>query len=305
MTSFKKEITKLAEDTVLTNEEIAKVVGCSFRTVRRYAGSFSERCRPKSWDKGNIFEVKKVVLLPDIHYPHYEKTVLDVVNEFIADYDPDELVYMGDQISLDSISSWNRHKPLLKEGQRLLKDYENFNRDILVVHEKITRPDIQRTFMIGNHEQRVRWFCEEHPELSGLIDLERYLRLEERSYSIIPFNQIYQIAKLSVIHGYYYNKYHSAKTLDVFEGNVVYAHVHNPQMYAKVSPIDKKGYHTATGLGCLCNIAPEYKRGMPTTWINQFAVLEYLPATGNYNLFPITIVDGSFMWNGKYYGKKI
>lgn len=306
MSQLKKEILKIANTTVLSNSEIARICGCSPRTVNKYAGSHAERCKVKTaGGEEDIFRVQKTILLPDIHYPHYEQRVMDAVDEFIIDYEPDEIVYMGDQISLDCISGWNKRKPLLKEGQRLLKDYDDFNYHILETHEHITNDNIRRTFMIGNHEQRVEWYCEEHPELEGMIDMIRHLELKERGYKIIPYNEIHSVGKLSVIHGFYWNKYHATKTLDAFEGNVVYAHVHNPQMYAKVSPLDRKGYHTATSLGCLCNIKPDYKRNAPNFWINGFGIVEHLPASGYFNLTPITIIEGSFMFNGRYYGKNI
>lgn len=304
MSNFKKEILKLAEETLLSNRDIAKIVGCSSKTVLRYAGSFQDRCYKKTIETEDMFKIKKTVLLPDIHYPNYEQKVMDAVDEFIIDYEPDEIVYMGDQISLDCISSWNKNKPLLKEGRRLLKDYDGFDKNILQTYENIA-PDASKVFMFGNHEQRINWYCQEHPELDGFIDIVRYLELEERGYKIIPFNDIYKIGHLNVIHGFYYNKYHAAKTLEAFEGNVVYSHVHNPQMYAKVSPIDKEGYHTATALGCLCNISPGYKKGMPNFWLNGFGFVESLPATGQFTLYTPIIVDGSFFYNGRYYGKDI
>jgi hypothetical protein len=306
MSNLKSEVLKLAEETLLTNSEIAKIAGCSPRTVNRYAGSHADRCKSKmDADAKDLFEIQKTVLLPDIHHPHYEEDVMDVVGEFILDYQPHELVYMGDQISLDCISSWNKHKPLLKEGKRLLKDYDEFNENILLNHERITAPDTRRTFMIGNHEQRILWYSQQHPELDGFIDIERHLNLGERGYKIIPYNEIHRVGKLNVIHGYYYNKYHAVKTLEAFEGNVVYAHVHNPQMYAKVTPVDRKGYHMATSLPCLCNIRPDYKSNAPNFWINGFGIVEHLPASGQFNLYTVIIVDGSFMWNGTYYGKSI
>jgi hypothetical protein len=303
MSPYKQEIEKLADSTLLDNKEIAKIVGCSIKTVFKYAGSYQDRCKAKASNQQDKFEIQKVVLLPDIHHPHIEEKLLDSVNQFIFDYDPHELVYMGDQISLECISGWNRRKPLLKEGRRLIKDYEAFDQDILKVHESITAPDTRRTFFIGNHENRVQIYIEENPELEGIIDLEKHLNLVDRGYNIIPFNEIYKLGKLSVIHGYYWNKYHATKTLEAFEGNVVYSHVHNPQLYAKVSPVDRKGYHMATSLPCLCNIKPDYKRNAPNFWINGFGVVEYLPATGYFNLYMIIIIDGTFMWNGTYYGR--
>jgi len=306
MSTLRIEVMKLANGTILSNVEISRLCGCSPKTVYKYAGSHSDRCKSKiTCDSQDIFQIQKTVLVPDVHYPHYEPRILDALEEFIADYDPDEIVYMGDQMSLDCISGWNKRKPLLKEGQRLLKEYEGFNHHVLERHEAITRPGIRRTFMFGNHEERVNWYIEEHPELQTMIEIDRNLRLTERGYKVIPYNEIHTIGKLSVIHGFYWNKYHAVKTLEAFEGNVVYAHVHNPQMYAKVSPIDRKGYHTATSLGCLCSIKPDYKKNAPNFWINQFGIVEHLPATGVFNLTPITIVEGSFMYGGKYYGKNI
>ena len=303
--SYKTEIQNLAETTALTNREIAKVVGCSPRTVLKYAGSYVERAKSKSKMDESLWEIQKTVLLPDIHHPHVDWRAMEAVNQFIVDYDPDEMVYMGDQISLDCISTWNRRKPLLTEGKRLMKDYNDFNNEILKVHEDITRKDIRRTFMIGNHEYRVDMYCERHPQLTDFIDIARHLELEERGYKVIPFNEVHRVGKLNVIHGYYWNMYHAKKTVDAFEGNIVYAHVHNPQMYTKISPIDIKGYHTATSLPCLCDIKPDYHKNAPNFWVNGFGIVEHLPATGFFNLYTVIIIEGSFMWNGKYYGKSI
>jgi len=306
MSQLKKEIDNLASNPNLSNKDISKIVGCSPRTVHRHVGSHYDRCKQNmTSDVEDIFEVQKTILLPDIHYPHYEQKVMDAVEEFMLDYEPDEIIYMGDQMSLDCISSWNKRKPLLKEGQRLLKEYEGFDHHILETHENITHPDTKRTFMMGNHENRVAWYCEEHPELEGIIDIDQHLNLTERGYNIIPYNEIYKIGKLNVIHGFYWNKYHAAKTIEAFEGNVVYAHVHNPQMYSKISPIDRKGYHTATSLPCLCNIKPDYGKNAPNFWLNGFGIVEHLPATQMFNLYTIIIVDGAFMWDGKYYGKNL
>ncbi len=305
MSHFKTEIMKLAETTALTNKDIAKVVGCSEKTVLKYAGSYITRTKAKTNLDDSAWEIQKTVLLPDIHHPHTDERSMEAVNRFIFDYEPDELVYMGDQISLDCISFWNRNKPLLKEGQRLMRDYDDFNKDILEVHENITRSDIRRTFMMGNHEERINTYVEKNPELEDFIDITRHLQLIERGYKIIPYNEYHRVGKLYVIHGFYYNMYHSKKTVDNFEGNVVYAHVHNPQMYTKISPVDRKGYHMATSLPCLCNIKPDYHKNAPNHWVNGFGIVEHLPATGFFNLYVITIVEGSFMYNGTYYGKNL
>lgn len=305
MTKYRSEILKLAETTALTNKEIAKVVGCSEKTVLKYAGSYTYRTKAKTDFDESAWEIQKTVLLPDIHHPHYEKRTMEAVNEFIFDYNPDELVYMGDQMSLDCISWWNKDKPLLKEGKRLLKDYNLFDKEVLEIHENITREETRRIFMIGNHERRVNMYVQKNPELEDFIDYVRHLKLLERNYIIVPYNGVHKVGKLNVIHGYYYNMYHSKKTVEAFEGNTVYGHVHSPQVHTKISPIDQKGYHMATALPCLCSIKPDYKNAAPNHWINGFGIVEHLPATGFFNLYTIIIIEGSFMWNGTYYGKKL
>jgi DNA-binding CsgD family transcriptional regulator len=305
MSQYKHEIQKLADTTALTNKEIAKVVGCSEKTVLKYAGAYIARTKAKTDFDESAWEIQKTVLLPDIHHPYVDKRVMESVNEFIFDYDPDELVYMGDQLSLDCISFWNKKKPLLKEGQRLIKDYHNFDNDILKVHENLTRSDIRRTFIMGNHEERVTSYIEENPELEGFLDIDLSLNLYDRGYKVIPFGEVHRVGKLYVMHGQYWNMYHAKKTVDSYEGNVVYAHVHNPQMFTKISPVDARGYHMATSLPCLCNIKPDYKKNAPTHWVNGFGIVEHLPATGFFNLYTIIIIEGSFMYNGKYYGKNL
>lgn len=302
---FKSEILKLAETTALTNREIAKVVGCSSKTVVKYAGSYIERTKRKTDFEDSAWEIQKTVLMPDLHYPHVDERVFEVLNEFIFDYDPDELVYMGDQISLDCISFWNKKKPLLKEGQRLVNDFNGFNENVLMLHENITRSDIRRTFIIGNHEERITSYVEEHPELEDFLDIDKNLGLTERGYKVIPYNEAHRVGKLYVIHGRYWNMYHASKHSNEFKANVVYGHVHNPQMYTKISPVDSKEYHMATSLPCLCNIKPDYKKNAPNHWVNGFGIVEHLPATGFFNLYIIVINEGSFMYNGKYYGKNL
>jgi hypothetical protein len=299
--SYEKQIQTMCENTDRDNEEIAEILGCSTRTVRRYGGSYRDRMRSRSRAFLSGDDTTRAILLPDIHYPGVDWPSMSAVNQFMVDFNPHLRVYMGDQISFDSISTWNKNKPLLKESQRLFSDYQGFDEEVLKVHEDIS-PDSKGVFMYGNHEQRVVWYIESNPELEGMLEPEVVLDLEDRGYEIIPYNEIYSLGKLRVIHGYYYNIYHAAKTVDVFENSVVYAHVHSPQMHTKMSPVDSHNYHMATCLPCLSNIKPDYKKNAPTRWINGFGIVYVDNETGFFNLYVIIINKGKFIWNGKVYG---
>jgi hypothetical protein len=56
----------------------------------------------------------------------------------------------------------------------------------------------------------------------------------------------------------------------------------------------------AYGLGCLCNHAPEYMKNKPANWLNQFGVMEQ-DSRGVFNLYPVNITEGQFIYNGKRY----
>lgn len=245
-------------------------------------------------------KIKKVILLPDIHYPEHSKKCLTLVNKFIKDFNPDTIIYQGDQLDLGSISAWDKDKPLLKESKRLWKEYTDFDNDVLKVHETITKRACERVFIIGNHEYRAQRYIEKNPELEGMIEPEIYLELKDRGYTVVDYNKVYKLGKLNVIHGFYYNTHHAAHTVGAFEGNVVYCHTHTSQEFTKTTPLDASDFHTATCLPCLCNLNPEYQKNKPSSWINGFGVA-YLSPDGSYSLYRIIIVNGQFVFNDKLY----
>ena len=143
-------------------------------------------------------------------------------------------------------------------------------------------------------------YIDKNPEMEGMIEPEVCLNLEDRGYTIVPFNEVYRLGKLNIIHGYYHSKYHASKTLDVFEESICYGHMHSPQMHSKVKPMDSKDFHASYGLPCLCELAPDYMKNRPNAWINGFGVVHVMQ-DGSFNLYPIIIVNNKFIYNGKIY----
>ena len=131
-------------------------------------------------------KIRKAILLPDIHYPDHIRANFTAIEPFIKDFRPDYLIYMGDQLDLDMISTWNKDKPGLVEKKRLLKDYIKFDGLFLRKHEKITSRNCERVWIDGNHEQRADWICDSQPALRGLIEPRNALKLEQRGYRVIP-----------------------------------------------------------------------------------------------------------------------
>lgn len=243
---------------------------------------------------------KKAVLLADIHYPKHSKEALNSIKTFLKDFMPDYVVYQGDQLDMGVISHWNKDKKRKVELKRLKSDYENFDRDVLLPIEKIVGDKCQKVWITGNHEDWAQQYLDKNPELEGMIEPEICLRLEERGYDIVPLNSVYKLGKLNVIHGFYHNQYHTAKHANVFDGSVVYGHLHTPQEYVKTSSFDTGRFHSATSLPCLCDLSPDYMKNKPTSWVHGFGVVYILP-DGTFHLYRVIMVGNKFIFNNKLY----
>lgn len=254
----------------------------------------------------------KVVILPDIHYPHQDNPSMNAVMEFVEDWKPDEVILLGDALDVSPLDPHQRKKLNARafEGKRLLRDYEGFIREILEPIEKLC-PKAKKVYMGGNHEEWVYQEIDRNPQLEGLIEPEITMRLKHRGWEWIPYlvkqasgrtiPGMYKTGKLTWTHGQYTNIYHAAKMANVYDKSVAYGHTHDVQLHTKVHAEDPSDYHTAQSIGCLCNLSPGFMWGRPNRWVHSFGVLE-VRETGLYNLYVPIIIDGKFRFDGKTYG---
>ena len=249
--------------------------------------------------------ISKVVLLPDIHYPHHNKEAVKAVFQFIKWFKPHAINLIGDAMNMDAVDYWKKKQGDNKhfENKRLQEDYKNFDRDILVLLEKLIPRDCEKTYMGGNHEAWINIVTNKDPTLTGIVEPEILLHLKERDWEWIPWIKnnkrgIKPYGKLLTFHGIYTNKYHAAKTADTFSKSCAYGHTHDIQSYTKVTVDDYKGFHTAQSIGCLCDLSPEFMRGSMNRWVNSFGVL-FVREDGMYNLYVPVIIRGKFTFAGK------
>ena len=270
--------------------QLSKNLGIPETEARFYCRVFSEM------NKDIKYKAKGVALY-DIHYPLHDKACLNIVYDFIKDFRPDYLVYAGDQMDMDSISHFNKKKPKLKEGKRLAKEYKGFQEDVLNRIGYILPLKCKKFFMIGNHEYRIERLLEESPEYEGLIEVEKKLNLE--NYTIIPFNDVFNIGDMHFTHGWYYNMHYAKKTVLEAQKMIFVGHVHKPQLYTAVSPAYSLPKQ-CVGIGCLCNKNPSYLLDKPNAWVHQF-LFWYMFDDGTFTYYTPTIINGRCIINGKVY----
>jgi hypothetical protein len=214
--------------------------------------------------------------------------------EFLLDIKPDTVVIGGDWCSFDSLSNWNKAKPLIAEGKRYSDDWEVGYDELYFLKNKLPNTDFH--FILGNHEERGQWYCNKNPSMQGTIDVRRDLGLYDLCETITDFEDYLNIGECAYTHGWYWGVYHAAMTMKEFVGNILYGHVHHFQSDSKNKHFKKKEY-IAQSIGCLTDRYPEWKGKKPTRFQNGFAVVEYR-SDGTYTPHPIVIINGEFSYGG-------
>lgn len=252
--------------------------------------------------------IKRFVALYDQHYPYCIPAYYNLrkpespIFNFLKDFDPHVLIDGGDSLDLDVIAHWNKGKPRLTEGKRLKKVYDEYNH-LLDLRQKKLKSLQKWVFILGNHEVWLSDLLDEQPAFEGLVDIKENLHLEERGAEIIEQRKHFKLGHLYFIHGDYKKGYaasYTAKAIaSIYGKSVVYGHFHANQVYSATTPFDEQPYQV-TGVGCLCNLNPMWKRNEASAWTNSFAYGYSMP-DGTYQLYVANVINNRFVINGELY----
>jgi len=238
--------------------------------------------------------LKTVICLPDVHLTDKVPKEYLIVKKFIKDYKPDEIVLLGDFMDISSLSYWNKDKRRKMERSRYKKEIDTANKELDYL-EKYTK---KITYLEGNHENWVEQYIDRNPEMEGILEIPKVLELKNRKIRWYKYNSLYQIGHLFFTHGCYTNEHHAKRMLQAYGCNIVYCHSHRWNSSQMIMKMQKP--LIAYGLGCLCNHEPDYLKGRPAAWVNQFAVVEF-DDNWYFNLYPVTIIHNRFTFNKKTY----
>lgn len=241
--------------------------------------------------------VRKGVVLFDIHYPMHDQAAMAIVLKFIKDFKPSIFIFGGDQLDMGSISTFNKHKPLLTENKRLSREYDGFQAEVLDELEKILPAKCERFWLTGNHEQRIQWLIEAQPQWEGFIEPDRCLNLSK--YKVLPFGETLHFGEMIIAHGKNYNLHHAKKNVMQYGSNIFTGHAHTSQIYTMNSPVHALP-RQGVSVGCLCNQNPEYINGQPNSWIHQFLVF-WIFEDGSFAYETPTILNNQAIICGKHY----
>jgi len=252
-------------------------------------------------------KVERWVVGHDLHFPRYDKPTFLAMLALMREIRPHGFIFGGDQCDNGEISHHNRNKPLYKERGSYKRNTERFDADIVKPIEAIMG-DGEKVWVIGNHDFWETQLVEECPELEGWMERPQALHLEDRGWEIIPLGHAKRLGQLNVIHGEILTgignqggAFPSKKAVELYAGNVLAGHTHSPQSYTRISPVEQKKKHTGWINGILGATNPDYLRNRPTGWLNGFTIVELYTASGFFNCYPVTVLNGKFAYGGKIY----
>lgn len=242
----------------------------------------------------------KVSAQPDTHAKFMDRQAVDCYLKFLAWYQPDVHIILGDFVDCEGLSHW---EPDDLKPRRLVPEMKTA-RDLLSRIVELTPKCSTRIYLEGNHEHWIEKALCEMPELfEGLaeldieINLNSLLALKKFHYELFPLNHLVQIGKAHFTHGIYTPAHHAKKHLDTFKTNIYYGHLHDTQETNQTS-VD--GPMEAASLGCLCRLDAKFLKGRPNNWVHAHGVFEFFP-DGTYTFMKVRIINGRMSFAGQIF----
>ena len=281
---------------------VFKLTQSKLESFVRHDADIKQMFRRAGLKRGGIF---KLVVQPDTHVPYHDRSALSAFNKFLDWYKPHGLINIGDFWEAESVSHWPARGPA---PRRLAPEILSCRKELDETEAAAGKQCRFKRFFIGNHEAWLdQYLVAKIPEaLDGLEELgvnlsvKKLLQLKERGYKTIPENEALRIGEAHFIHGYYTNKYHAQKHLDVWRCNIYYGHTHDVQSATNVSIY---GLHQAQSLGCLRDLNARFLKGKPNNWAHAFGIFEFR-YDGAYTVTVPIMIEGRFSYAGVLFDGK-
>lgn len=221
------------------------------------------------------------------------------VDKLIGITHPDKVVIIGDFMSMNCLSAWDRNKRLSMEGRRYAKEVAAGNRALDMMMAGGHKCEWH--YIEGNHEDRVTRFIDEDPTFEGVIDLQVNLDLKNRGIIWTPYKQVRTLNGISFTHiptsgngkaiG---NPNVAQKALKLFHNSVVFGHTHTLD-HAAEHRHGSPHLNQALSVGCFFEHVDEYAVGSKTDYWRGLVLLDsYKPNRYDVDTFALGRLERMF-----------
>lgn len=214
----------------------------------------------------------RVLVVGDAHVDEFQS--LDrfkALGNRIAQTQPDYVVIIGDFLSLNCLSAWDKNKRQKMENKRYHLEVAAGNRALDLLGLDGTQK-CQVVYVEGNHEDRLSRYLAHDPTFEGFACLPQDLRLDERGIEWVPYKEVYKIGGVSFTHipinsvgkpiG---NPNVAYKALRLFNNSVVFGHTHTLD-HAAEHRHGGPHLNQSLSVGCFFEHVDEYAQGSLTNY---------------------------------------
>jgi predicted MPP superfamily phosphohydrolase len=189
--------------------------------------------------KRNKRKCPTTLVIPDAHVgPDQDNSRFVILNKLILDQQPDYIIFMGDFVTLESLSNWDLNKAGVMEGRRYQLDIEAGCEALSLTLQGVKElysPTI--IYLHGNHETRLDRYIEGKPELKDHLNLNKDLRLSEYGIDVIvPYREYYVIEGTQFTHSpmnaanqALSGKFAIHRASEMTQNSLVFAHSHRKE----------------------------------------------------------------------------
>lgn len=154
-----------------------------------------------------------ILVIGDCHVePEQDLSRFDLLASIIEDKRPDKIVFMGDFLSLDCLSAWDKDKRKKMEGKRYseelkagnealdrtFKNLRKINENARKSKKAVYKPEVY--FLEGNHEDRLTRYFDFDPTFDGHVSIRSDLSLDSRGFIWIPYRDYLYINGIGFTH---------------------------------------------------------------------------------------------------------
>lgn len=215
-----------------------------------------------------------------------DKSRFYAMGKYAKENNVDRIIQIGDFSSMDSMSF---HEPnWTQKGQAkpsFQKEIVSFFKALSAFDKGLGGHKATKHVTLGNHEDRIGRFVNEHPELAELLYEKVYELLTDFGWDYSKFGELHFISDVAFTHVPFntMGKPYGGKTSENQIGNdslhdIVYGHSHK----AVVKHIPKIGQDHVTVINLGCSLPPGY--------IEDYA--KHSVTSWSYGVYDLTIRDG-------------
>lgn len=232
----------------------------------------------------------------DVHVgPNQNLRRADWLGWAIKDIKPQRVVFIGDFLTFDALSAWDKNKRKKMEGRRYQADI-NAGREFLDrMYAEMRGFNTEFILTEGNHEDRLWRYLDGDPTFEGAVDYVSDLGLDKRNWRVVPYKHDFKYKGVCYTHipisangRAISRKDICSAALDTYGTPIVFGHTHrlaNGQLHRKGTPYLQE----ALNIGCYFEHIDEYAQGSMTNyWRGLVAINHHKMNRFSYKTIPLS-----------------